>query len=296
MKKMTKKILTFVLASAMMLSGAACSNTESQSTEEETTETEEADFTSAETTETAAETIAETSAETEPESTVWGDNNDLTFGISELTLPNYTYARLGEDAIEGSGVDEDVVYSIPSVDVSEPDEDGYVTYTIDYTLTGTYDQEFAFDEADHTDGWSSTPQQYNVVDYYTGTYLCVWENCCNTDGEEIAVTIDSGDEDITVYVSGAFDNDITENESYDIDDDHWGWHVEYTVYMTITLRAPQSYDGMLLEINTAGWTEECYLENLDGDGEAVDVVEGDIFADDISSCRFTWASDLIIEG
>lgn len=292
----TKKLIVAILGLSMIVTSfSACSNTESQSTEEERTETEEAGFTSAETTETAVETTAETSAETEPESTVWGENNDLKFGISELTLPNYTYSILGEEAIEGSGVDEDVVYSIPSVDVSEPDEDGYVTYTIDYTITGTYDQEFAFDEADHTDGWGSNPQQYNVVDYYTGTYLCIWENCYNTDGEEIAVTIDNGDEDITVYVSGALENNITENESYDIDNDRWGWHVGYTVYMTITLRAPQSYDGMLLEINTAGWTEENYLENLAADDEDEPVVEGDIFADDIASCRFTWVSDLIIE-
>ena len=32
-----------------------------------------------------------------------------------------------------------------------------------------------------------------------------------------------------------------------------------------------------------GWTE-------------AEVAEGDIFTDDLNDCRFTWASDLIIEG
>lgn len=107
-------------------------------------------------------------------------------------------------------MEEEAVYSIPSVNVSEPDENGYVTYIIDYNTNGTYDIEFAFDVADHTDGWSSNPQQYNVIDYYTGTILCNWEDSYNDDEAE--------------------------------------------------------------------------------------VVEGDIFTDDLNDCRFSRASDLIIEG
>ena len=294
MKKITRNILTYVITCSMMISLCACGKNDSRNSDEEETvaETEETEVTSSETT----ETTEETTAETEPASTVWGEINDLTYGISELTLTNYIYSKLDEEEIEGSGVEEEAVYSIPSVDVSEPDEDGYVTYIIDYNTNGTYDIEFAFDVADHTDGWSSNPQQYNVIDYYTGTILCNWEDSYNDDGEEIAVTINNGDEEITVYVSAALELTVNENESFDVDDDHWGWHVDYTIYSTITLRAPQSYDGMLLEIDTTGWTEADHLEDIASGDDEAEVAEGDIFTDDLNDCRFTWASDLIIEG
>lgn len=294
MKKMTKKILTYILAGSMVLSFAACNKNDNRA-EDDDEEEESQIETEEETTETTPETVIETTAETEPVSAVWGEINDLTFGASEMTLTSYCYSILNDEEIEGSGIDEDAVYSLPCIDVSEPDEDGYVTYIIDYNISGTYNPVFPFDVANSTDSWSSSPQQYNVIDYYTGTILCEWDNSYNDDGEEIAITIDNGDEEITVYVLAELDYEILANESYEVDADHWGWHVEYICYPRITLRAPESYDGMLLEINTSGWTEEDHLRSIaDGDDEDSDV-EGDLFVGDLTDCRFTWASDLFLE-
>ena len=106
MKKMTKKILTLVLSSTMMLTCAACGNSGSQSTEEET-ETTESSITIEESAETTAETAAEITAETTPEPTVCGEINDLTYGISELTLTNYTFSKFNDEMIEGSGKEID---------------------------------------------------------------------------------------------------------------------------------------------------------------------------------------------
>ena len=256
MKQMTKKILSCALAGLMVLSIASCSKKDrardGEEEEESLIETEEPIVSVPETTEATAETT--------PAPAIWGEVNDLTFGVGELTAISYCYSVLDGEEIEGSGVEETVLYSIPSVDASEPDEDGYVTYTIDYTISGSYDPIIAY----------------------------------NDEGEEIAVKIDNGEEEITVYVSAAFDTEVISNTSSKADNDHWAWSVEYICYMTITLRAPESYDGMLLEINTAGWTEADHIESIDDDEDDGDV-EGDLFEDDLSTLRFTRVSDLIIE-
>lgn len=290
MKQMTKKILSCALSGLMVLSFASCGKKDSgrddDGEEESLIETEEPIVSVPETTEATAETT--------PAPAIWGEVNDLTYGVGELTAINYSYSVLDGEEIEGTGIDEEVLYSVPSVDASEPDEDGYVTYTIDYTISGSYDPIIAFDVTDHTDSWSSNPQEYNVIDYYTGTILCDWENSYNDEGEEIAVTIDNGEEEITVYVSAAFDTEVISNTSSKADNDHWAWSVEYIAYMTITLRAPETYDGMLLVIDTSGWTEADHIEHMDDDEDDGDV-EGDLFADDLTDLRFTRVSDLIIE-
>lgn len=299
---MKKKLLAVALTMSMCLASfTACSGDASDNSADADTnvdtEIEASDDTEAETTteETTEETIAETTAETTPASTIWGEINDLTFGISELDLISYCYSVLDDEEIEGTGIDETVHYSIPSVDASDPDEDGYVTYFIDYNISGTYDTLMPYAVADRTDGWSSTPQEYIVIDYYTGTILCNWENSYTDDGEETAVTIENEDEEITVYASATLDTEITDNESYEADSDNWGWHVDYIVYARITLRAPESYDGMLLAIDTSGWTEADQIEYINsGDDEDSDV-EGDIFVNDLTDYRFTWASDLFLE-
>ena len=291
MKQMTKKILSCALAGLMVLSIASCSKKDRDRDDEE----EEESLIETEEPAVSVPGTTEATTETTPAPAIWGEDNDLTFGVGELTAISYCYSVLDGEEIEGSGVEENVLYSIPSVDASEPDEDGYVTYTIDYTISGSYDPIIAFDVSDHTDSWSSNPQEYNVIDYYTGTILCDWENSYNDKGEEIAVKIDNGEEEITVYVSAAFDMEVISNTSSKADNDHWAWSVEYICYMTITLRAPESYDGMLLEINTAGWTEADHIEHIDDD-EDDGAVEGDLFEDDLSTLRFTRVSDLIIEG
>ena len=174
---------------------------------------------------------------------------------------------------------------------------------VDVYITSNYDNIYVEDmspffagrvkKSSHNDGNFPAPANTEHKVYY---YTFSIEATYNDDGEEIAVTINNGDEEITVYVSAALELTVNENEPFDVDDDHWGWHVDYTIFSTITLRAPQSYDGMLLEIDTTGWTEADHLEDIASGDDEAEVAEGDIFTDDLNDCRFTRASDLIIEG
>lgn len=287
---MNKRHICIILAAALLMT--SCSSTAETEAEQDETiaETEQ---TIVETQETETEATETSATETTEDTRPWAERIGADYEISELDMPIYVYSDIGGEEIEGSGQEEIFHYTIPSVEISEPDEDGYVTYYINYVITGSYSAVIPFETADHTDGWHANPQVYDLVDYYTGTLIGCDQYYYAED--EFAVTFTYNGEEITVYPSIDIDVETPSNETTTYDDDTWGWDISFDMYVTTTVRVPQEYDGLLLYIYADGWTQEDHENDLSGEEDTL--TEGDILEPDdgFDSVVFVDPDDIMIE-
>ncbi len=141
----------------------------------------------------------------------------------------------------------EAVYAEPVIEVSVPDENGNVTYTVTYEMAGTWKGDFN----SYVDFWDNiTFKNFYFVDAYTGT---VFPDADLT-GEvsEYLFETDISIDDTTYHISngksmtGNWNNAEWSGNSYQED---------YTVYMTLTAVVPAEYDGLILAISENGMTE-----------------------------------------
>lgn len=215
--------------------------------------------------------------------------NNIEFVLSELELPIYVCSVLNGTIIEGSMVETTGSYGLPTVTVSDPDENGYLIYTITVDVELTYDTTIPYSVADHTDSWLADVPFYYAIDYYTGTIITWHETDVD---EETPVTIESDDGPITIYVNRTTDSQTIVNDWENVDSDNWEWTITATGEDILTIRVPQDYDGLILGIPLEGSSQEYLEAYVIGDYE-YDLHEGDYFGDDVSGWQFTKISDLL---
>lgn len=224
--------------------------------------------------EVASDTDTEEATEEEVEEvSTWFSENGISFAEGEVSIPAYTYAR-NEDGSEDDSVEmtqKDATYSEPSIDVSEPDADGNVTYTVTYSVRGTWSGMMAAGS-----GFMSSVQikNYHFVDAYTGT---VFPNADMTTEENSYAT------DSVVEVDGK-EYKISTGQSFEYSEQEPSWSyfenntkakatMSYTSDITMVAVVPAEYDGLILALNGAGATEK---EDMDTEIKEAQPLDGNV--------------------
>lgn len=249
---MRKKYLIAGVVLALSLSMVGCGKDTGSTTAEDTTGdvTTEAEVAS----DTDTEEVTEEEVE---EVSTWFSENGISFAGSGVSIPVYAYAR-NEDGSEDDSVEmtqEDATYSEPFVDVSEPDADGNITYTVTYNVSGTWIGTMAAD----SDGYYMSYVKfdgYSFVDAYTGT---VFPGAGMTDDENSYAA------DSVVEVDGK-EYKISTSQSFEsnFEDPSWSFidnntkakaTVDYSIDVTKVAVVPAEYDGLILALDGTGMTE-----------------------------------------
>ena len=197
----------------------------------------------------------------------------------------FTPVESNDDSQESVVLDSAVSLPVPEVTCSEPDEDGYVVYTI--TIKTEVRQGLERDELypnGEKGGWFCFAiDLYGIYDYYTGRYLGSSEDVstCPVDGLKIyhsVIPYNGVTYDITFKESGGlqyeglhdapfFEDRSTSTVFFD------AVVVEYTCDDTVTIRVPKDYDGLMIAIR--GLDEEIPeyedMENYDCEKHAFTV-------------------------
>lgn len=225
---------------------------------------------------TEAEVASDTDAEeaTEEEVSTWFSENSISFTEGEVSIPAYTYAR-NEDGSEDDSVEmtqKDATYSEPSIDVSEPDADGNVTYTVTYSVRGTWSGMMAA-------GSGFIPNvyimNYNFVDAYTGTEF----PCADMTDEENSYYTDSVVEvdgkKYKISAGSSFESNFEEEPSWSYFDNNTRAKatIAYTFDITMVAVVPAEYDGLILALNWAGATEK---EDMDTEIKEAQPLDGNV--------------------
>lgn len=274
---MRKKYLIAGVVLALSLSMVGCGKDTSSTTADGTT----GDVTTE--AEVASDTDIEEATEEEVEEvSTWFSENGISFTEGEVSIPAYTYAK-NEDGSEDDSVEmtqKDATYSEPSIDVSEPDADGNVTYTVTYSVRGTWSGMMAA-------GSGFTPRvyikNYNFVDAYTGTEF----PCADMTMEENSYATDS-----VVEVDGK-EYKISTGQSFEFSEQEPSWSyfenntkakatIAYTFDITMVAVVPAEYDGLILALNGAGATEKDDLDTEMKEAQPLDGNVSDYIFKDVS--------------
>lgn len=265
---MRKKYLIAGVVLALGLSMVGCGKDMGSTTADGTTGdvTTEAEVASDTDTEEATEEGVE-------EVSTWFSENNISFTEGEVSIPAYTYAR-NEDGSEDDSVEmtqKDATYSEPSIDVSEPDTDGNVTYTVTYSVRGTWSGMMAAGS-----GFMSSVQikNYHFVDAYTGT---VFPNADMTTEENSYAT------DSVVEVDGK-EYKISTGQSFEYSEQEPSWSyfenntkakatMSYTSDITMVAVVPAGYDGLILALDGTGMTEK---EDMDTEIKEAQPLDGNV--------------------
>ncbi len=234
---------------------------------------------------TEAEVASDTDTEeaTEEEVSTWFSENSISFTEGEVSIPAYTYAR-NEDGSEDDSVEmtqKDATYSEPSIDVSEPDADGNVTYTVTYSVRGTWSGMMAA-------GSGFTPNvyimNYNFVDAYTGTEF----PCADMTDEENSYYTDSVVEvdgkEYKISAGSSFESNFEEEPSWSYFDNNTRAKatIAYTFDFTMVAVVPAEYDGLILALNGAGATEKDDMDTEIKEAQPLDGNVSDYIFKDVS--------------
>lgn len=266
---MRKKYLIAGVVLALSLSMVGCGKDTGSTTAEGTT----GDVTTE--AEVASDTDTEEATEEEVEEvSTWFSENGISFTEGEVSIPAYTYAR-NEDGSEDDSVEmtqKDATYSEPSIDVSEPDADGNVTYTVTYSVRGTWSGMMAA-------GSGFTPNvyimNYNFVDAYTGTEF----PCADMTDEENSYYTDSVVEvdgkEYKISAGSSFESNFEEEPSWSYFDNNTRAKatIAYTFDFTMVAVVPAEYDGLILALNGAGATEK---DDLDTEIKEAQPLDGNV--------------------
>lgn len=271
---MKKKILVIGLAMTLVCSLAGCGK------ENSTEITSEAEGTTVES--VSSEETEVTTEEVVEENPTWFSENNITFTEGEVTAPVYTYAR-NEDGTVDESVEMtqmDGSYSEPVIEVSEPDENNNVTYTVTYDVIVPWVGMLSAEQAQSGCQTGLQIKNFMFMDAYTGT---VFPSSDLTEGNEHEYAIESEVEvdGKTYHVSASSKMEQEQSEP------DWTWlndntnaklKLNYTLHCTQTVVAPADYDGLILFLDGNGKTE---YEEMD-----TEVSEAHPFEDDIATSYF----------
>lgn len=266
---MRKKYLIAGVVLALSLSMVGCGKDTGSTTADGTT----GDVTTE--AEVASDTDTEEATEEEVEEvSTWFSENNISFTEGEVSIPAYTYAR-NEDGSEDDSVEmtqKDATYSEPSIDVSEPDADGNVTYTVTYSVRGTWSGMMAA-------GSGFIPNvyimNYNFVDAYTGTEF----PCADMTDEENSYYTDSVVEvdgkEYKISAGSSFESNFEEEPSWSYFDNNTRAKatIAYTFDFTMVAVVPAEYDGLILALNGAGATEK---DDMDTEIKEAQPLDGNV--------------------
>lgn len=143
--------------------------------------------------------------------------------------------------------------SRPSISVSAPDGEGYVTYTISYTVTSkarygsTHSEVTPF----NIKFWIHL---YDLYDYYTGRkYLTADMDAASGQAESGgSATVEHGGKRFTLTYSSRVRNPNAGGGSWVESTEpgpNWEISIDGLLQVTTTVRAPADYDGVLLGLN-----------------------------------------------
>lgn len=271
---MKKKILVIGLAMTMVFSLAGCgkeNSTETTSEAESTT----AESVSSEETEVTTEEVVE-------ENPTWFSENNITFTEGEVSAPVYTYAR-NEDGSVNESVEMtqmDGSYSEPVIEVSEPDENNNVTYTVTYDVIVPWVGMLSAEQAQSGCQTGFQIKNYLFMDAYTGTVFPA-SNLTEDNEHEYAIESEVEVDGKTYQVSASSKMEQEQGEP------DWTWldnntkaklKLNFTLHMTQTIVAPADYDGLIMFLDGNGKTE---YEEMDAE-----VSEAHPFEDDIATTYF----------
>ena len=271
---MRKKHLIAGVVLALSLSMVGCGKDTSSTTADGTTENVT----------TEAEVASDTDTEEEVEEvSTWFSENGISFAEGEVSIPAYTYAR-NEDGSEDDSIEmtqKDATYSEPVVDVSEPDADGNVTYTVTYSVRGTWSGMMAAGS-----GFSPSVyiKNYNFVDAYTGTEF----PCADMTDEENSYYTDSVVEvdgkEYKISAGSSFESNFEEEPSWSYFDNNTKAKatMQYTFNITMVAVVPVEYDGLILALNGAGTTEKDDLDTEIKEAQPFDGNVSDYMFKDVS--------------
>ena len=167
----------------------------------------------------------------------------------------------------------------PEITVSQPDEAGYVTYTVTYDISAR--SGVGSPEGASAYGISILAHEYNLYDYYTGRLY-------QPDGPETGDTGETSASGSTLVEHGGEEFELSYTKSWRSSLSPGAWeqssqsglaweqYIDSAMSVTITMRAPADYDGVLLGINV---TDPADPQRTVGE-------EWDLEADDPSHFRF----------
>jgi hypothetical protein len=245
MKRAILRIFSIILICTIL---ASCNSQESVTESEEET-------TTSQTVEQVTETITETTEETVSEIIPWAEENEIIMAgqLEEFEIPLMHAVTLNEEIIDEIGwFEQSGIYTAPEIYVSEPDEDGYVEYIINYTVDDEMSVLIPYDVTETTDGWYSNITEYYLVDYYTGMVLAGSGDYHL--GEWNTTNVEYDGSVIDISVMGSIEENYISNESSNVDYDNWLWTIERETDFVLTVKAPASYDGLVLYIDLNGET------------------------------------------
>ncbi|MBR1567936.1 MAG: hypothetical protein IJ648_03155, partial [Lachnospiraceae bacterium] len=214
------------------------------------------------------------------------------FSTEEQSVPYFAFIDDGtfHPMDVGTINQQNATYSVPTATVSEPDEDGNVTYSIQYSIVIPFTATFPMDYQQEVFNGFIYPGM-DVMDYYTGIVFPA-QNLTEENGHESNLSSDVTWEDVTYTVSVNKVSTMTNplNDSYQLDNDTWEWDAEYDIDYNIEIIAPKDYDGAILSLNLNGNTE---YEEVDSE----EVTEAHVFGDEedeaVSNYVFFRLKDII---
>ena len=271
---MRKKHLIAGVVLALSLSMVGCGKDTSSTTADGTTENVT----------TEAEVASDTDTEEEVEEvSTWFSENGISFAEGEVSIPAYTYAR-NEDGSEDDSIEmtqKDATYSEPSVDVGELGADGNITYTVTYSVRGTWSGMMAAGSGFRPNVYI---KNYNFVDAYTGTEF----PCADMTDEENSYYTDSVVEvdgkEYRISTGSSFESNFEEEPSWSYFDNNTKAKatMQYTFNITMVAVVPVEYDGLILALNGAGTTEKDDLDTEIKEAQPFDGNVSDYMFKDVS--------------
>ena len=189
--------------------------------------------------------------EPEPEPTPFAVARGLSIG-SPATYSNLPAIPVCDDP-DVTVLPSTCTISQPSISAGAPDAEGYVTYNISYTITTKCHMGTTKEDPQATP-YTIWFESYNLYDYYTGsTYFSPNVDAAGgQDSDSASATGEHGGKSFTVTSQVSSQklaesgSDWVESESpeytYEI-------HSDLVYRMTMTVRAPADYDGLMLGLN-----------------------------------------------
>lgn len=232
----------------------------------------------------------DTSLENVPSSPSQTPEDELPFGQANgfLIVEPQAYEGLPVTLVLGSpnlvALPSTSALTQPSISASGPDEAGYVTYTVTYDTTAR--SHLGSTDSSASLSCSILAQEYNLYDYYTGRLYLPEGPETGASGETFAdgsTVVEHNGEQFELSYEKRWQSSMstgswTQSTQPELVQERW---IDSAMSVTIVVRAPADYDGVLLGINVTD----------PADPEKKITEDWDLAADDPSHFRFVRLSD-----
>ena len=243
---------------------------------------------------TEAEVASDTDTEeaTEEEVSTWFGENGISFAEGEVSIPAYSYPT--NEAIEM--IQANGSYSEPIIEVSEPDSEGNVTYTVTYDITIPIEANVPASIAESEGvNWKTQFESYDFVDAYTGT---VFPGAGMTDDENsygIDSVIEIDGQEYKINTSSNFekgDIDDGNDNGWTASGDSYKLKTSSTYHVTKVAVVPDGYNGLILALDSKGRTEAEEIDTEINEAHPFDGNVSDYIFKDVSyGDSFYWDSN-----